>query len=299
MMTSFISYLFSTVSSPKIVYIPKGSVFNSIAHLHDEGVNVHLIDAIILRFIGRPQQGWIDLEEEKMSRIHYLRKLTTAKGVTRRITLIPGETTVIFLRGLARELRLDETKLMDAHRRLAERPEGNFVPDTYSIPNEVDEEKLISYLLKESERRMRRWAQGYGIPYTDEDWLPIVTKASIIQKEASSIADMPMVSSVIENRLKIGMKLQMDGTLNYGEYSHQKVTAQRILTDKSPYNTYKAKGLPPYPVCNVSREAIHAAIYPAQSDYLYFVRGKDGEHVYSSYFSTHRQNIENATIRNK
>ena len=106
---------------------------------------------------------------------------------------------------------------------------------------------------------------------------------------------MPFVSSVIDNRIKKGMRLQMDGTLNYGEYSHQKVTAARIRNDKTPYNTYKNKGLPLYPVCNVSKEAIDAAINPARTDYLYFVRGKNGEHIYSSYFSTHHKNIVNAT----
>lgn len=230
-----------------------------------------------------------------MSRIEYLYRLTTAKAATRQITLIPGETTVVFLQQLAGELSLDADKLMAAYKRHAPYPEGNLVPETYSIPNGIDEEGLVLYVLQESDKTMKRWAESYNIPYTKEKWLPIVTKASVIQKEASSIADMPMVSSVIDNRMKIGMRLQMDGTLNYGEYSHQKVTAQRIRTDKTPYNTYKNKGLPLYPVCNVSREAINAAINPARTDYLYFVRGKDGEHIYSSYFSTHRKNIVNAT----
>ncbi|MBN2870823.1 MAG: endolytic transglycosylase MltG [Campylobacterales bacterium] len=295
MSASFMSYLFSTVTSPKIVYIPKGSVFKSIAHLQNEGVNLYKIDAFILRVIGHPQQGWIDLRDENMSRIDYLRRLTTAKAVTRQITLIPGETTAIFLEQLAAELSLDISALKSAYKRHASYPEGNFVPETYSIPNVIDEDALILHLLKESDKTMREWAKSYNIPYTKEKWLPIVTKASVIQKEASSIADMPLVSSVIDNRIKIGMRLQMDGTLNYGEYSHQKVTARRIRTDTTPYNTYKNKGLPPYPVCNVSKEAVAAAIEPARTDYLYFVRGKDGEHIYSSYFSTHRKNIVNAT----
>lgn len=289
------SYLFSTVTSPKIVYIPKGSVFKSISHLKDEGVNLYKIDAFILRVLGHPQQGWIDLKEEKMSRIEYLYALTTAKAATRQITLIPGETTAIFLQQLADELSLDMDTLTKAYKRHATYKEGNFVPDTYSIPNEIDEETLILHLLNESDKTMKEWAESYNIPYTKEKWLPIVTKASVIQKEASSLSDMPYVSSVIDNRIKEGMRLQMDGTLNYGEYSHQKVTARRIRTDRTPYNTYKNKGLPLYPVCNVSREAIDAALHPKPTDYLYFVRGKDGEHVYSSYFSTHRQNIVNAT----
>ncbi len=289
------TYLFSTVTSPKIVYIPQGSVFKSIAHLQDEGVNVYKFDAFILRLLGQPQQGWIDIKEEKMSRINFLHQLTKAKAATREITLIPGETTIVFLRQLSEELSLDLKALQKSYEKHAPFKEGSFVPDTYSIPNEISEEKLIVHLLNESEKKMRRWADEYKQSYDKTKWLQIVTKASVIQKEAASLSDMPYVSSVIDNRIKSNMRLQMDGTLNYGEYSHQKVTARRIRTDRTPYNTYKNKGLPLYPVCNVSKDAIHAALNPARTDYLYFVRGKNGEHIYSSYFSTHRKNIVNAT----
>jgi UPF0755 protein len=292
---SFMTYLFSTVTSPKIVYIPQGSVFKSISHLQSEGVNVHKIDAFILRFLGHPQQGWIDVIDENMTRIAYLHRLTTAKAVSRAVTLIPGETTEIFLRQVSEELSLDIDKLHQAYEQYAPLSEGNFIPETYSIPNEFTEEKLVVHLLKESDKKMQTLASHYNMKSESKEWLQIVTKASVIQKEAASVTDMPFVSSVIDNRIKKGMRLQMDGTLNYGEYSHQKVTSRRIRSDTSPYNTYKNKGLPTSPVCNVSKEAVDAAINPKHTDYLYFVRGKNGEHIYSSYFSTHHQNIVNAT----
>jgi UPF0755 protein len=295
MIVSFMTYLFSTVTSPKIVYIPQGSVFKSISHLQKEGVNLYKVDAFVLRVLGQPQQGWIDIKEEKMPRIEYLYRLTTAKAATRQVTLIPGETTIIFLQQLADNLSLDLDRLKKAYEKHAPYPEGNFVPDTYSIPNGISEEDLILHLLNESSDTMKNWAKELDNSYDEKKWLQIVTKASVIQKEAASLSDMPYVSSVIDNRLQKGMRLQMDGTLNYGEYSHQKVTARRIRTDKTPYNTYKNKGIPSFPVCNVSKEAIVAALKPARTDYLYFVRGKNGEHIYSSYFSTHRKNIVNAT----
>lgn len=295
MSVSFMTYLFSTVTSPKIVYIPEGSVFKSITQLQKDGVNVHWIDAYILRLIGKPQQGWINIKDEKLSRIVYLYRLTTAKAALQEITLIPGETTYMFLYQIASELHLEYDLLKKAYDEKASMSEGNFVPDTYSIPRKITEERLIAYLLDKSDKKMKQIFAEYNQPFNTKNMLHIVTKASVIQKEAASIDDMPMVSSVIDNRIKEGMRLQMDGTLNYAEFSHQKVTAKRIRTDTTPYNTYKYKGLPTSPVCNVSKEAIHAAIYPAQTDYLYFVRGKNGEHIYSSYFSTHRKNILNAT----
>jgi UPF0755 protein len=119
--------------------------------------------------------------------------------------------------------------------------------------------------------------------------------ASVIQKEAANKEEMPIVASVINNRLKKGMKLQMDGTLNYGPYSHHKITAKRIRQDKSRYNTYMYKGLPPLPVCNVELSAIRAAIFPAKTDYLYFMKSKNGTHDFSRYYSTHLDNIRAAT----
>lgn len=294
-LSSITGYLFSTVTTPKIVYIPKGSLFKSIAHLQEEGVNVHKVDALILKVIGQPQQGWIDIRDEKMSRLEFLYRLTTAKAATNQATLIPGETTTIFIKQLATNLHMDEAKLKSAYSKHATFKEGNFVPDTYSIPKGSDEEGVIVYLLDKSNKTMKQWAKELKTSDKSDNLLRIVTKASVLQKEAASIADMPMVSSVIDNRMKIGMKLQMDGTLNYGEYSHQKVTAKRIRTDLSPYNTYKHDGLPKNPVCNVSKEAFTAALHPKKTNYLYFVRGKNGEHVYSSYFSTHKKNIANAT----
>ncbi|MDD2830504.1 MAG: endolytic transglycosylase MltG [Sulfuricurvum sp.] len=285
----------SPITSPKIVYIPQGSVFKSIAHLREEGVNLYKFDALILRLIGQPQQGWINLEKENLSRIEYLYRLTTAKAATRSVTLIPGETTTVFLDQLANELGLDVDKLQDAYGRATTIKEGMFVPETYNIPQDINEEDVVHFLLQQSLESSKALSINYMGSYNEAKWLHIVTLASVIQKEAASIEDMPMVSSVIQNRLAKKMKLQMDGTLNYGEYSHQKVTARRIRTDESSYNTYKNGGLPEFPVCNVSKEALKAALHPKHTDYLYFVRGKNGEHVYSSYFSTHHQNIVNAT----
>jgi len=292
---SFIVYLLTPVVSSKIVYIPQGSVFKSVDHLQEEGVNLYKIDALILRLLGHPQQGWIDLKEEKLSRIEYLYRLTTAKAVTHEITLIPGETTVVFFEQIAKQLSLDPKKLQKAYAQSTKIPEGMFAPDTYSIPKESDEKKIIDFLLRRSEEKHKKLSIELTGSYDTAKWLHIVTLASVIQKEAASVEDMPMVSSVIQNRLAKKMRLQMDGTLNYGQYSHQKVTAARIRSDKTSYNTYKHRGLPDFPICNVSRVALEAALHPKRTDFLYFVRGKNGEHVYSRYFSTHHENIVNAT----
>ena len=135
--------------------------------------------------------------------------------------------------------------------------------------------------------------------YNEKKWFHYISIASVIQKEAANDKEMPLVSSVVYNRIKKGMKLQMDGTLNYGRYSHVKVTPQRIRNDKSSYNTYIHKGIPPIPICNVSFTAIKAAIFPAKTNYLYFMKNKNNTHDFSCNYSTHLDNIKRATKRNK
>jgi len=87
----------------------------------------------------------------------------------------------------------------------------------------------------------------------------------------------------------------MDGTLNYAKYSHLKVTPKRIRNDTSIYNTYKHKGVPSIPVCNVGFEAIKAAVFPAKTNYLYFMKSKNGTHDFSRNYSTHLRNIKRVT----
>ncbi|HIQ27451.1 MAG TPA: endolytic transglycosylase MltG, partial [Sulfurovum sp.] len=115
--------------------------------------------------------------------------------------------------------------------------------------------------------------------------------ASIIQKESNNIDEMPLISSVIYNRLEKGMRLQMDGTLNYGKHSHTIVTSERIKTDTSLYNTYKHKGLPPAPLSSVSVDALKAACNPETSKYLFFMLTKDGTHVFADNYDEHLENV--------
>ena len=267
--------------------------------MQENHYNVSKLDSILLRFIGSPQSGWIDMTNSINTKADFLYKLTTAKAPLQSITLIPGETTYVFLRQLATELNLDIVKLSYEFKRQAKLPEGVFVPDTYHVPIGITEKRLISMLLKVAAKKMQAFSiKVFGL-YNEKKWFHYVAIASIIQKESANVKEMPIVSSVIYNRIKKGMKLQMDGTLNYGKYSHVKITPKRIRNDKSIYNTYLYKGVPSTPVCNVGFEAIRAAIFPAKTDYLYFMKNKKNSHDFSRYYSTHLDNIRRATKRNK
>lgn len=292
---SFMYYLNQPVSSPKIIYVSKGSINKIITQMQSNNYSVSKIDALLLRFIGSPQSGWINIGSTLNRRGDFLYKLTMAKAALQNVTLIPGETTYIFLNQLSQELGLDRDLLQKEYDEQARYPEGMFAPDTYSIPIGISEKLVMKILLGESSAYMKKLSMKVFGTYTEKKWLQIVTIASIIQKESANKEEMPLVSSVIHNRLKIGMKLQMDGTLNYGKYSHTKVTPAMIKEDTTTYNTYLYKGIPEFPVCNVSVDAIKAAIFPAKSDYLYFMKSKDGTHDFSRNYSTHLGNIERAT----
>jgi len=286
-------YLQEEITVPKTIHIPKGSSLTAIRGLQKSGIDVGKLDYYLLKLVGYPQAGWIDLNTTRMQRGRFLYAITHAKAALRPVTLIPGETTTIILQQLARQMELNATKLHNAYSRHSTIPEGVLVAESYRIPKGMDEEALITYLLDYAHKEHRKIAKTELGHYDEKEWFgKYITIASIVQKESVDSAEMPIVSAVIYNRLKKKMKLQMDGTLNYGRYSHQKVTPQRIREDNSSYNTYKIAALPPAPVCIVSKEAIRAAIHPADVDYLYFVRGKDGRHHFSKSYRAHRRAIK-------
>jgi len=279
------------MQSSKVIYIPKGSIKSIIAYLNRTGHTLSVLDEYMLRFIGVPQHGWIDIGSKNLSRFDFLYALTHSKAHTIDIMLIPGETTVMFFEQIAKKLSLDSKKLYRLFLEYSPIKEGVIIPETYSLPYEISEEQAVRLLLNRSIKLHSERSRKIFGEYLEKKWFQYVTIASIIEKEAASKDEMPIISSVIYNRLKKRMRLQMDGTLNYGRYSHIKVTSKRIKTDKSTYNTYKYAGIPPSPVCNVSFEAIKAAIYPKKTKYLYFVKSKNGSHTFSRYYNSHLRHI--------
>lgn len=116
----------------------------------------------------------------------------------------------------------------------------------------------------------------------------ILTLASIISRESKYSDEMPRVSGVYHNRLKKGMKLQADPTVQYALPALKNRITNADLKIDSPYNTYKYEGLPPGPIGNPGKDAILAAVYPESHKYLYFVAGKGGRHLFSENYTQHQ-----------
>lgn len=261
---------------------------------------MNIIDTLIIKTLGYPQSGWIDLKSSHMSKLDFLHKLTTSKAALKKVTLTPGETYYFFLQELTEKLNLSNEILFDTYAKTAYKKDGNIIADTYYLPLGMSESQILNYLLSDTNKKYKRLSQKIFNFYKKENWYRYVTIASIIQKEAASIDEMPLVSSVIHNRLKKGMKLQMDGSLNYGPYSNTKVTPKMIKEDTSDYNTYQNKGIPNDPVCAIEFDAIKAAIFPAKSDYLYFVKNVEGTgHSFSITYKEHLNNIRKLKYKKK
>ncbi|HYB91608.1 MAG TPA: endolytic transglycosylase MltG [Candidatus Binataceae bacterium] len=167
--------------------------------------------------------------------------------------------------------------------------EGFLFPATYRFsprvsPNEVLEAMLARFyqvLTPRVEERM------FALGLTARQ---LVTMASIVEKEAKVAGERPLIASVFYNRLRRGMPLQSDPTAEYSVQG-QASSAATAVRIPSEFNTYARAGLPPGPIANPGLRSIDAALYPAQSEFLYFVARDDGTHVFSRSFDEHRRTI--------
>lgn len=294
MLIGLLFYISIPLSGEKNIHLKPASIAGIISQLSQKGYDVGRIDRYLMVAIGQPQHGWVYLGKKTIHRLDFFIRLTSAQSSFHKVTLIPGETTVIFLRDLAKQLNLSEKKLMYEYLKQSNFKEAGILAESYHIPSMFREKAVINHLLKHSNNVYKKLSIEMTDRWDSEGFKRLLTVASIIQKEAANKDEKPIVASVIYNRLRKNMRLQMDGALNYGEYSHIKVTPKRIKGDNSSYNTYKRKGLPDHPVCAVSIDAIKAAINPAKTDYLYFVRNSKGTHTFSNDYKSHLKNIRGA-----
>ena len=114
-----------------------------------------------------------------------------------------------------------------------------------------------------------------------------VILASIIEKETGAVEERKLISSVFHNRLKKKMRLATDPTVIYGIKNFDGDLTKKQLRTKTPYNTYRIRGLPPTPIANPGAEALRASVDPAETEYLYFVAKGNGRHKFSATLREH------------
>ncbi len=173
------------------------------------------------------------------------------------------------------------------------RAEGYLFPDTYLFSHDDSPESFIRSMVG---RFWKVWEDNEFSKRAKELKLTIhevITLASIVEKEAVVDEERPIIASVFWNRIKKGMKLQSDPTVKYIVYldKPKSISWKYLKKIASPYNTYLYKGLPPAPIANPGVKSIRAVLYPADTNYLYFVSKRNGRHYFSHSLREHNRAI--------
>jgi UPF0755 protein len=172
---------------------------------------------------------------------------------------------------------------------LASTSEGKLFPETYRIPKEFTEQELYTLMLDTYEKNISPLRSKFATVNLSEE--EIIILASIIEREANSVESMKMVAGILQNRLSIGMGLQVDASMEYIlDKPLKELTAADLKMD-SPYNTYIYRGLTPTAIGNPGLDAIKAVLEPTPSEFMFYITGDDGNFYYAKDFEGHKLNV--------
>ena len=225
--------------------------------------------------------------------------LSSGKTVAKRITIPEGYSIqqIDFLLAKEGYLKLGEFQKIASDPELialmmvpSDTLEGYLFPDTYFFSAPFGASDFAKMLLDQFDMV---WTEEYSNRAAEMGMTrhQIITLASIIEKETGRADERALVSSVFHNRLRRGMPLQADPTVVYGVKEYNGTITKRHLKTPTPYNTYIIPALPPGPICNPSKAAIVATLYPEKTDYLFFVAKDDGSHVFTTHYRAHSQYV--------
>jgi len=289
--------------APSTVIIPRGASFDDVAAiLRRRGI---IGDATAFRLYARlihadtaVRAGEYEIQAHTTPAA-VLKMLTTGTGQVAVWVTIPEGFTAA---QIARRLQRDGIGPAGAYERYfmhhsldvdgwrTRTLEGVLFPDTYLFPAGASP-RLVAHVmtaqfLRElpADAAARARALGFTLPQ-------IITIASMIEREAKVDAERPLMASVYYNRLRLGMPLQVDATIEYALPHHADVITRRDLEIDSPYNTYLHRGLPPTPIANPGLPSLLAALHPAKTDYLYYVYKGGGRHAFARTYAEQQANI--------
>jgi len=163
--------------------------------------------------------------------------------------------------------------------------EGYLYPGTYWFPPGTRPRAIAAAMVESFDKHVVREHPGV------RNWRDVVIVASMIERETDLSKDKPLIAGVIKNRLKRGMRLQIDATVEFALPHHKPRLFYSDLKTPSPYNTYLHGGLPPGPICNPGASSIDAALFPADCPYLFYVAGPGGTSLFSSTIQEQDHNI--------
>ncbi len=266
--------------TPKEIVIAEGSRFLDISRtLHQKGViSSSTLFAIYLLITGeyRGLQSGVYQFSPSRSPREIARDIVSGRTSAYRITLIEGWATRDIAKALAEKKIVSEKEFLSA----AQGKEGYLFPDTYHFSRTMTAQQ-ISVLLEETFILKTK-----ELSPTREQ----VIIASIVEREAKLDEDRAKIAGVYFNRLRRGMRLEADPTVQYAKGSWDPITVADYRSVASPYNTYLNAGLPPGPIANPGLASLEAAVHPVQTDAVYFFHLKNGTTIYSTTLGEHNQN---------
>ena len=296
----------STQGDPVTVTIPQGTPISNVAQILKDNnlLKSKLAFKIKIKLSGYDQLNWgtYDLNSG-MCLGDILKELASSNGVKQVIVTIPEGFSV---QQIAQRVENEGIcKKQDFLKALSDNydyefikyiPDGEYdyklqgflFPETYSFIPNTDPHTVIDMMLATFEKKYKENIGEYS-----ENIFEIITKASLVEKEAKLEKERPVISGVIENRIKIDMPLQIDAAIAYavteGRYDVEGVTL-RDLEVKSPYNIYRNPGLPVGPICNPGMTSIESILNPQSHKYLYYHtdnQKNDGSHIFTESYSEH------------
>ncbi|MDD5014998.1 MAG: endolytic transglycosylase MltG [Atribacterota bacterium] len=279
-------------TSQKVVNIPSGTNAKEIIDVLEKNEiirkNNYTIRILtkLLKLEDQLKYGEYNLSPS-MNMLQILDKLVKGEVIVYKITIPEGYTSVKIAELLEKKEIVEKEEFLKLLESEEKNLEGYLFPDTYEVPKKYGAEKMVKVMLSNFnqlaiENKFNRKAEEIGFSLDE-----IIILASIIEKEAKFSEEKNKVSSVFHNRLKIGMKLQSCATIQYILGEPKENLDENDLKIESPYNTYLYNGLPPGAICNPGLDSIIAALEPAEEDYLFFVLGNNGRHIFSKTYQEH------------
>lgn len=224
-----------------------------------------------------------------ISPLQTLRILASGKSIIHKIIVPEGTVVSEVIKKINEESRLlGEIKGII--------PEGFLMPSTYFFSYGDQKEQIIDQMRNLMSANLDKVMQNLPTDSPLKTRLEVLTLASIIEKEAGSNAEKPVIAAVFINRLKKNMKLQADPTTIYalteGKFKLARALTKKDLLQELPYNTYYIKGLPPGPISCPSLKSLEAVVKPAKTDALFFVVDGKGGHNFSNNLNDHNRFVE-------
>lgn len=277
----------------KTISISKGMSLNSVINLLHENnliVNKNVLKAkILIRGLASKVPTGTFLIEGKVSDALLIDSIFNKGPIKLKLTIPEGTSAKKIFESINLLLKTDhrfdnlftEKNILNKYNISGSSLEGYLYPNTYFFFNDTSPADIVDTLVSqfwiEFDQNLLNRANELGLSVHE-----VVTLASIIEGEAMLDSERSTISSVYHNRLKINMKLQADPTIQYIIEGPPKTLSTRDLRIKSPYNTYQNYGLPPGPINNPGIQSIKAALYPLETDYLFFVAQGDGSHKFTT-----------------